>query len=141
MRTLSLLSSFLPPLQEERHQLQLHPPVCGDNGTLRPRDSKSRPGNVTPTMRVSCVRSRRSSIASTMHLQAKKKDRKERKKLLPAPEALLLFQGPVSLLTDRQSGGVPSRRFKLAGVDAASSELLKAKKKGKTPYRYMCIQF
>lgn len=44
------LSSFL---QEERHQLQLHPPVSGDNGTLRLRDSKSRPGSVTPTMRVS----------------------------------------------------------------------------------------
>lgn len=41
------------PLQEERHQLQLHPPVSGDNGTLRSRDSKSRPGSITPTMRVS----------------------------------------------------------------------------------------
>ncbi|XP_032419608.1 protein FAM184B isoform X3 [Xiphophorus hellerii] len=38
-------------LVEERHQLQLHPPVAGDNSTLRPRDSKSRPGSVTPTMR------------------------------------------------------------------------------------------
>lgn len=42
-----------PSLQEERHQLQLHPPVAGDNSTLRHRDSKSRPGSVTPTMRVS----------------------------------------------------------------------------------------
>lgn len=42
-----------PSLQEERHQLQLHPPVAGDNSTLRLRDSKSRPGSVTPTMRVS----------------------------------------------------------------------------------------
>ncbi|XP_034394277.1 protein FAM184B [Cyclopterus lumpus] len=38
-------------LVEERHQLQLHPPVAGDNSTLRPRDGKSRPGSVTPTMR------------------------------------------------------------------------------------------
>ncbi|KAK1886040.1 Protein FAM184B [Dissostichus eleginoides] len=38
-------------LVEERHQLQLHPPVAGDNSTLRLRDSKSRPGSVTPTMR------------------------------------------------------------------------------------------
>lgn len=43
----------LSPFQEERHQLQLHPPVSGDNGTLRSRDSKSHPGSVTPTMRVS----------------------------------------------------------------------------------------
>lgn len=42
-----------PSLQEERHQLQLHPPVSGDNSTLRLRDSKSHPGSVTPTMRVS----------------------------------------------------------------------------------------
>lgn len=43
-----------PSLQEERHQLQLHPPpVAGDSSTLRLRDSKSRPGSVTPTMRVS----------------------------------------------------------------------------------------
>ena len=42
-----------PSPQEERHQLQLHPPVAGDNSTLRHRDSKSRPGSVTPTMRVS----------------------------------------------------------------------------------------
>ncbi len=42
-----------PSLQEERHQLQLHPPVAGDNSTLRLRDSKSRLGSVTPTMRVS----------------------------------------------------------------------------------------
>lgn len=45
--------SYPPSLQEERHQLQLHPPVSGDDGTLRLRDSKSRPGSVTPTMRVS----------------------------------------------------------------------------------------
>ncbi|XP_065815331.1 protein FAM184B isoform X1 [Labrus bergylta] len=38
-------------LVEERHQLQLHPPVAGDNSTLRHRDSKSRPGSATPTMR------------------------------------------------------------------------------------------
>ncbi|XP_034544025.1 protein FAM184B isoform X2 [Notolabrus celidotus] len=38
-------------LVEERHQLQLHPPVAGDNSTLRLRDSKSRPGSATPTMR------------------------------------------------------------------------------------------
>ncbi|XP_071779377.2 LOW QUALITY PROTEIN: protein FAM184B [Centroberyx gerrardi] len=38
-------------LVEERHQLQLHPPVAGDNSTLRLRDNKSRPGSVTPTMR------------------------------------------------------------------------------------------
>ncbi|XP_029914086.1 protein FAM184B [Myripristis murdjan] len=38
-------------LMEERHQLQLHPPVAGDNSTLRRRDNKSRPGSVTPTMR------------------------------------------------------------------------------------------
>ncbi|XP_028301517.1 protein FAM184B [Gouania willdenowi] len=38
-------------LVEERHQLQLHPPVAGDKSTLRLRDSKSRPGSVTPTMR------------------------------------------------------------------------------------------
>lgn len=42
-----------PSLQEERHQLQLHPPASGDNGTLRSHDSKSRLGSVTPTMRVS----------------------------------------------------------------------------------------
>ncbi|XP_019215438.1 protein FAM184B isoform X7 [Oreochromis niloticus] len=36
-------------LVEERHQLQLHPPVAGDNSSLGLRDSKSRPGSVTPT--------------------------------------------------------------------------------------------
>ncbi|CAN9510406.1 unnamed protein product [Ophioblennius macclurei] len=38
-------------LVEERHQLQLHPPAAGDNGALRLRDGKSRPGSVTLTMR------------------------------------------------------------------------------------------
>uniref|UniRef100_A0A3Q2T0Q3 Family with sequence similarity 184 member B n=1 Tax=Fundulus heteroclitus TaxID=8078 RepID=A0A3Q2T0Q3_FUNHE len=38
-------------LVEERHQLHLHPPVAGDNSTLRLRDNKPRPGSVTPTMR------------------------------------------------------------------------------------------
>ncbi|KAM6964870.1 LOW QUALITY PROTEIN: uncharacterized protein FYW47_007199 [Aplochiton taeniatus] len=38
-------------LVEEKHQLQLHPPVAGDNSTLRLHDNKSRPGSVTPTMR------------------------------------------------------------------------------------------
>uniref|UniRef100_A0A8C6K7N5 Family with sequence similarity 184 member B n=1 Tax=Nothobranchius furzeri TaxID=105023 RepID=A0A8C6K7N5_NOTFU len=44
-------------LVEERHQLQLHPPVAGDNSSPRLRDSKSRPGSVTPTMRKKGVES------------------------------------------------------------------------------------
>ncbi|KAG7485047.1 hypothetical protein JOB18_002123 [Solea senegalensis] len=54
-------------LVEEKHQLQLHPPVAGDGSTLRPRDSKSRPGSVTPTMRRKCAESppRVTSIPST----------------------------------------------------------------------------
>ncbi|XP_061882284.1 protein FAM184B isoform X2 [Entelurus aequoreus] len=38
-------------LVEERHQLQLHPPVVGDNGSPRLRDNKPRPVSTTPTMR------------------------------------------------------------------------------------------
>nr|XP_057938648.1 protein FAM184B isoform X2 [Doryrhamphus excisus] len=38
-------------LVEERHQLQLHHPVVGDNSSSRPRDSKPCPGSTTPTMR------------------------------------------------------------------------------------------
>lgn len=46
-----------PCLQEERHQLQLYPPVAGDNSSLGLRDSKSCPGSITPTTMVSlCVR-------------------------------------------------------------------------------------
>ncbi|XP_057699500.1 protein FAM184B isoform X5 [Corythoichthys intestinalis] len=38
-------------LVEERHQLQLHPPVVRDNSGLRLRENKPRPGSTTPTMR------------------------------------------------------------------------------------------
>ncbi|XP_008315150.1 protein FAM184B isoform X2 [Cynoglossus semilaevis] len=48
---LSERDQLIKRLVEERHQLQLHPPVSGDSSTLRPRDSKTRPGSVTPTMR------------------------------------------------------------------------------------------
>ncbi|XP_054635022.1 protein FAM184B isoform X2 [Dunckerocampus dactyliophorus] len=38
-------------LVEERHQLQLHHPVVGDNSSPRLRDSKPCPGSTMPTMR------------------------------------------------------------------------------------------
>ncbi|XP_077460794.1 protein FAM184B isoform X2 [Stigmatopora argus] len=38
-------------LVEERHQLQLHPPVVRDNSGLRLHENKPRPGSTTPTMR------------------------------------------------------------------------------------------
>ncbi|XP_053713626.1 trichohyalin-like isoform X1 [Synchiropus splendidus] len=47
--------ALIKRLVEERHQLQLHPPVAGDNSTLRPRDSKILPPSVTPTMRRKCA--------------------------------------------------------------------------------------
>nr|XP_046269806.1 protein FAM184B isoform X2 [Scatophagus argus] len=63
---LSERDQLIKRLVEERHQLQLHPPVSGDNSTLRLRDSKSRPGSVTPTMRRKQVESppRGTSISS-----------------------------------------------------------------------------
>ncbi|KAJ8000445.1 hypothetical protein DPEC_G00180200 [Dallia pectoralis] len=39
-------------LLEERHQQQLHPPVAGDNGTLRLHDNRQHPWNTTPTLRL-----------------------------------------------------------------------------------------
>ncbi|KAJ3614444.1 hypothetical protein NHX12_018017 [Muraenolepis orangiensis] len=43
---------LIKQLVDERHQLQLHPPVAGDNGrdNLWLRDNKPRPGSITPNM-------------------------------------------------------------------------------------------
>lgn len=71
---------YPPSLQEERHQLQLHPPVSGDNGTLRLRDSKSRPGSATPTMRVSLS-------VLLRHIMYSSKKTKKKNNLLPARSA------------------------------------------------------
>uniref|UniRef100_A0A674NVI8 Family with sequence similarity 184 member B n=1 Tax=Takifugu rubripes TaxID=31033 RepID=A0A674NVI8_TAKRU len=62
---LSERDQLIKRLLEERHQLQLHPPVSGDNGTLRSRDSKSRPGSITPTMRRKQMDSPPGSSAAT----------------------------------------------------------------------------
>lgn len=78
-------------LQEERHQLQLHPPVSGDNGSLRLRDSKSRPGSVTPTMRVS------SSVLCGHIMHSSKKYEP------PSSQKCSLGHSQTSLLTDRRS--------------------------------------
>lgn len=73
-------------------------------------------------------------------MQKRKKEGKREKKSFSQRQKRQ-FQGPAPLLTDRPSVRVLSRRFKLAAVDVAVRELLKAGKKGKSPYRCMCIQF
>ncbi|KAL1023963.1 hypothetical protein UPYG_G00049610 [Umbra pygmaea] len=55
-------------LLEERHQLQLHPPVAGDNGTLRVHDNRHQPGNATPTLRRKRLEESPPRVTSTPNL-------------------------------------------------------------------------
>ncbi|XP_042173501.1 trichohyalin-like [Oncorhynchus tshawytscha] len=71
-------NQLIKRLVEERHQLQLHPPVAGDNGTLRLHDNRPHPGIVTPTMRRKRVEESPPRITSVPNLSAY-----ERSVLLP----------------------------------------------------------
>ncbi|XP_045568229.1 protein FAM184B [Salmo salar] len=71
-------NQLIKRLVEERHQLQLHPPVAGDNGTLRLHDNRPHPGIVTPTMRRKRVEESPPRITSVPNLNAY-----ERSVLLP----------------------------------------------------------
>ncbi|XP_029601188.1 trichohyalin, partial [Salmo trutta] len=71
-------NQLIKRLVEERHQLQLHPPVAGDNGTLRLHDNRPHPGIITPTMRRKRVEESPPRITSVPNLSAY-----ERSVLLP----------------------------------------------------------
>ncbi|XP_070971697.1 protein FAM184B isoform X3 [Oncorhynchus clarkii lewisi] len=71
-------NQLIKRLVEERHQLQLHPPVAGDNGTLRLHDNRPHPGIVTPTMRRKRVDESPPRVTSVPNLSAY-----ERSVLLP----------------------------------------------------------
>ncbi|XP_055768756.1 protein FAM184B isoform X2 [Salvelinus fontinalis] len=71
-------NQLIKRLVEERHQLQLHPPVAGDNGTLRLHDNRPHPGIVTPTMRRKRVEESPPRVSSIPNLSAY-----ERSVLLP----------------------------------------------------------
>ncbi|XP_031670472.1 trichohyalin [Oncorhynchus kisutch] len=71
-------NQLIKRLVEERHQLQLHPPVAGDNGTLRLHDNRPHPGIVTPTMRRKRVEESPPRVTSVPNLSAY-----ERSVLLP----------------------------------------------------------
>ncbi|XP_052366113.1 capping protein inhibiting regulator of actin dynamics-like, partial [Oncorhynchus keta] len=71
-------NQLIKRLVEERHQLHLHPPVAGDNGTLRLHDNRPHPGIVTPTMRRKRVEDSPPRVTSIPNLSAY-----ERSVLLP----------------------------------------------------------